>query len=378
MAAPPTEVKQFTGDQDTRRWIALFKRQQRSTNANNDHAQWLEDFDIMMDGKAADWFDAALKQLLDVPTQESLDKVTTDFLKKWQTKSSTDPTAAIEQIMNLAQGEDESLKDYSDRANILLRMAGVTDSTDNIGPGSGVLNIAIACFRKGLRNRSLRALVLNEAAPATLQSTVARIEASHRQMEANERLQREEQTQQERELLFEYTTLTRQGRPIPPDLELRIASITNTGVKKSSMKTVAYAESSEIPQQQQQQQPQYRSPTPAPLPRLQSLWYNQQQQTPPRQTSPWHQQQQSYQTPRTPSAPQQFRQQPMSRQGSFQGNQSRQDPSTGQPLPQFYHEALRMTKEKYPECDPTTSSIPIINSSLIYRHSSNPLCCACD
>ncbi|SMR62461.1 unnamed protein product [Zymoseptoria tritici ST99CH_1E4] len=291
MATRLEPVERFDGSQNARRWMGRFKRQERA--AGSDSESWIEAFDLLMEGPAIKWAEKALKQWLNNPSDEAVGCITSAFLKKWEVdETDTDVSAAIELLLNISQGTTEPLKDYHERASILLQEAELQDSSDQAGNTGGMLIAAINRFKKGLHNRELRSLVNKEPATKTLRST-----------------------------------LTLLGKPVPAELALRVGAITNTTAKKVAFKQVNYAEASSetfppqyhqpYPQQSnyhypqtqyQQQQQRYTSPPP-PRSQSQSLWHQ-----PPRQTTPvqpqYQQQRQS-----TPQAPQHQQQQWQPNQG---------------------------------------------------------------
>ncbi|KJX92239.1 hypothetical protein TI39_contig5885g00001 [Zymoseptoria brevis] len=274
----------------------------------------------------------------------------------------------------------------------------------------------ISHFKKGLHDRELRSLVTKESAAKTLQATVQRIKACQRQLKSDERMKKEEQTQQEKETLDEYAALTLAAKPIPAELEQKVTAITKQ--KKVAVRQVNIAQSApEViprqhlypPQQYAQPQQQYttqpygqfnRYPTtPPPRPQSQSPWG----QPPRRQPTPQALSSSSSISSSTNSSninssninsrgqssisrensqnfsygnnsgnlnrqgSQNFNNS-MSRQSSFN---NRRDPgATSEDFPQFYHDALAVTQQKFPDrtIDPTCSMIPLINGQVIYKH----------
>ncbi|SMR62440.1 unnamed protein product [Zymoseptoria tritici ST99CH_1E4] len=141
---------------------------------------WLEDFDYLIDSAAGKWTDTVIRHLLNTPSEDSVEKVTAAFLKKWKPDDGTqDASAALEKIWALSQGTNKTLREYYERAGVLLQEADTPDSSDLTSTSAGVLPIAISWFKKkkGLNNRELRAMIKREPAIKTPYATVQKIKS---------------------------------------------------------------------------------------------------------------------------------------------------------------------------------------------------------
>ncbi|KJX98518.1 hypothetical protein TI39_contig408g00002 [Zymoseptoria brevis] len=347
MAVPinTQEIKVFTGngEQDARRWMGIFKRRERNLGVSPE--TWLEYFDYLMDGAAGKWTDTVVGHLLNAPSEDLVEKVTVVFLKKWKPDDGTqDASAALEKIWALSQGADEILREYHERAKLLLQEADTPYSSNLTSTSAGVLTIAISSFKKGLNNRGLRAMINREPAMKTLNATVQKIESCQRQIESDERLRKEEQTQQEKEALAEYTTAWQ-----PPQ-------------RQQTPYTSSYVnryQQSQPEQQQQQQQP-----------------YSQQQQSYIPQ-----QPQQSYAPQQHQSYPQQHVQTQQQPQLDHRRSFQRRDPGqSNQDHGQWYYDALTVVQSQFLQMriDHSQSPNGFIDGQTPYRHEKgNPPCSKC-
>ncbi|SMR65001.1 unnamed protein product [Zymoseptoria tritici ST99CH_3D1] len=239
------DIKRFKGtpEDDARRWLSLFDRQNQIAQATP--ARWLKDFDMMMDLAAADWSNDELQEYVesDTITEATVETVRNLLLQKFKRPTTAvDARSAIQQINNLAQMSDEKLSDYHGRTASLLRKVKGEDNANATGVGASMLMMTIDAFLKGLHNPELR-LILSRESPSTLQAALEKAEAAQRQMEVEARLKREQQTLKDNDQMKEAVARMLQGQPVSAELRAKMQEI--TGVKPSS-KSVNYADTAEI------------------------------------------------------------------------------------------------------------------------------------
>ena len=385
----------FTGDgsRNARRWIQRFERE-RGADEDGRPKQpfdWLEEFNILLDGDAADWADTDpfVKEILsddgmEVATASQVDTVKKSFLERFR-KPEEARRNPIPEIQSMRQEPEESLHKYYQRALSLLKSAGSHDKTENMDPArSSVLDLAIDCYVNGIRDPTLRIKMIKYPAKTSrsLLGAFNKAEVEAKLMKAEKEVINSMKSEAERTLLrkmkehilgqqavphnlvSQLQELTREeALPIyfpESQLQLESSSTLIPGTPSTSRELVEYTGQPPIPAPPAHAGPQRG---------LNDLPYATNQQVAP------YQQRQQF------SQPRQFQNQPQAQQPRYQAPQPQ--PQQQQPPSQDARNTWRGTGAAGPSFGPTgfnlkNSSNPYVRGDQVYHVIyQNPLCVRC-
>ena len=161
------EPTRFNGEEAARRWITNL-RYTTVAGLENDIKQWIERVDTLLLGEAADWADthSEIRAILAAPSEAGKQRYI-ELLKE-RFPGNAKPSLTLgeleEQLNTLKQYDTESLKDYYERARILLYELKINDRANaaNINDSgltpieSLMLSQVITKYVKGLQDSGLR------------------------------------------------------------------------------------------------------------------------------------------------------------------------------------------------------------------------------
>lgn len=379
------------GSQNARRWLQRFERE-RGADEDGSPKQsfdWLEEFNILMDGEAADWADSDpfVKVILsdegmETATASQVDTVKKSFLERFR-KPEEARRNPIPEIQAMKQEQNESLHKYYQRALSLLKSAGSHDKTESMDPAkSSVLDLAIDCYVSGIRDPTLRIKMIKYPAKPTryLLGAFNKAEVEAKLMKAEKEVIDSMKSEAERTLLRKMKEHILGQQSVPHNLvsqlqeltreealpiyflesQLQLESSSSTGLNRELVEYTS-------------QPPMSAPPAAGPLPQR-GLSDSPSVNAPSQQIVPYQQRQQL-------SQPRQFQNQPQGQQPRYQAPHTQQQ-QTQQPPSQDARNAWRGSGAAGPSgqasFDPKTSSNPYVRGDQVHHASfQNPLCVRC-
>lgn len=201
----------FTGrkEQDARRWLQRLDREnRRADGAPISASEWLDKFNINLDGEAAEWADndRQVSYILSdagirYATDTQVHQVKEAFLRRWgklEVEESEQSSNPVADILALRQGMEESHGAYYQRALLLLYKAGGSDTASR---GWDTLQgLLISQYVKGLHDGEIKVAMLRYpyAPQATLAGAYNQVMVEEKVAKAKKEM--EEQARQQEEL----------------------------------------------------------------------------------------------------------------------------------------------------------------------------------
>ncbi|KAI9756640.1 MAG: hypothetical protein M1815_003181 [Lichina confinis] len=254
------EVEPFKGEpsQNAVRWLRRFQSQHQIdlTGREISPAAWLCAFDSYLVDEAAAWADKTpiVREMLaegavDSATAEDVAKVKCKFLERFQPPETTGIGGAIQSLLNLKQGDAESLDAYYTRTLSLLLETGGCDDPEGKEPDprtDTLLPVAIERFISGLQDNMLglkmryQCIITDDSLRDVYRQTLET--AKHLEAKAKAKAKTEDERRKHRELetvkgAVRSIVKMGYGQLIPPPMRPILVGMQGLGIVQDDFET---------------------------------------------------------------------------------------------------------------------------------------------